>query len=404
MRFFLWLLTLFAAAIGLALLARFNPANVVLFYPPYRVDISLNFFLVMLVVSFAVLFVMINTVRATLDMPRRVGAYRAARQQRESGRALHDALKAFLEGRFGQAEKSAARAALLPENAGLAALIGARAAHRLQQPLRRDSWLSQVQQDPGLRTARLMTAIELLAEDNKEGDSALAAVQELNASGTRHIHALRLALRVNQNARNWHEVLRLVRMLDKRSALHPTLSRRLRDLAYEALLPAAGHDVETLKSLWSGVPAMDRSSPAVAVCAATAFMRLGLQQDAALVLEKALEAQWDMRLLRCYRLCAAPEGSATLLAQIERSENWLRERPNDAELALVLGVFCFRQKLWGKAQRYLEQALSDATESSAVQESHLRLAQLFDALGQTEAATLHYRQCAMTTLPRLKQS
>ena len=50
MRFFLWLLTLFAAAIGLALLARFNPANVVLFYPPYRVDISLNFFLVMLVV------------------------------------------------------------------------------------------------------------------------------------------------------------------------------------------------------------------------------------------------------------------------------------------------------------------------------------------------------------------
>ncbi len=229
MRFFLWLLTLFAAAIGLALLARFNPANVVLFYPPYRVDISLNFFLVMLVVSFAVLFVMINTLRATLDMPRRVGAYRAAKQQRESGRALHDALKAFLEGRFGQAEKSAARAALLPENAGLAALIGARAAHRLQQPQRRDSWLAQAQQDTGLRTARLMTAIELLAEDNKEGDSALAAVQELNASGTRHIHALRLALRVNQNARNWHEVLRLVRMLDKRSALHPTLSRRLRD-------------------------------------------------------------------------------------------------------------------------------------------------------------------------------
>jgi hypothetical protein len=52
MRFFLWLLTLFAAAIGLAVLARFNPGNVVFFYPPYRVDLSLNFFIIAMVVLF----------------------------------------------------------------------------------------------------------------------------------------------------------------------------------------------------------------------------------------------------------------------------------------------------------------------------------------------------------------
>jgi hypothetical protein len=44
MRFFIWLMILLASAIGLAVLARFNPGNVVLFYPPYRVDFSLNFF------------------------------------------------------------------------------------------------------------------------------------------------------------------------------------------------------------------------------------------------------------------------------------------------------------------------------------------------------------------------
>ena len=48
MRFFLWILTLFATAIGVAVLARFNPGNVVLFYPPYRIDVSLNFFLLAL--------------------------------------------------------------------------------------------------------------------------------------------------------------------------------------------------------------------------------------------------------------------------------------------------------------------------------------------------------------------
>ena len=340
--------------------------------------------------------------RAALKMPQRVGEYRATKQQRESGRALSDALKAYLEGRFGQAEKSATRAALLPENAGLAALIGARAAHRLQQSDRRNAWLAQAEKDTSLRNARLMTVIELLAEDNKDSDGALHALKELNASGIRHIQALRLALRVHQRARNWQEVLRLVRLLDKRSALHPALSRRLRDLAYEALLPAASHDLESLKSLWNSIPEADRTSPAVAVIAASAYMSIGQQQEAATIIEKALKADWDARLLRAYRLCAAPEGSATLLAQVENCENWLRERPNDAELALVLGTLCLRQKLWGKAQRHLEQALSDATERSTIQESHLRLAQLHEALNQTEAANTHYRQCAITTLPRLQ--
>jgi len=111
MRFFLWILTLFATAIGIAVLARFNPGNVVLFYPPYRVDMSLNFFVVVLVAAFVLLLTIVNAVRATMALPRRVAEYRAMRQLRESGRALHDALRSYLEGRFGRAEKSAARAA-----------------------------------------------------------------------------------------------------------------------------------------------------------------------------------------------------------------------------------------------------------------------------------------------------
>ena len=69
-------------------------------------------------------------------------------------------------------------------------------------------------------------------------------------------------------------------------------------------------------------------------------------------------------MVRAYRDAAAPAGSPALLAQIEKCEHWLRERPNDAELALTLGALCLKQKLWGKAQRYLEQALSDAADAA----------------------------------------
>ena len=397
MRFFIWLLTLFASAIGLAVLARFNPGNVVLFYPPYRIDLSLNFFLIVFAGSILLLLVIVNTVRATLDMPRRVEEYRARRQLRESGRALQDALKAYLEGRYGRAEKSSARASQSTEYAGLAALLAARSAQRLQQPERRDQWLAEAQKDSSLRTAQLMTTIDLLSEDSKDTDAALAALVELNANGIRHPQAMRLALKINQNARNWTEVLRLVRLLDKHGVLHPTLSRRLRDLAYEAMLPKAAEDLESLKKLWSSIPSVDRQSPAVAVLAANAFMKAGKQQEAADIIETALSVQWDAKLLRTYRHCAAPEGSATLLAQIEHCERWMRERPNDAELSLALGVFCLKQKLWGKAQRHLEQTVLGVNDRTSLQEAHLRLAQMYDSLNQPEAAATHYRLCALTT-------
>jgi HemY protein len=386
-----------AAAIGIAVTARFNPGNVVFFYPPHRIDLSLNLFVVLAFLLFLLLYGLVRAVRATLGMPERVAEYRFRKREREANRGLREALKALFEGRFGHAEKAAMRAADLPENAGLAALIGARAAHRMREPARRDAWLAGIVQDQSLKSARLMTVTDLLVDDHKP-EGALEAVAELNANGQRHIHALQWAMKANQQARNWPEVLRLVRTLDKRNALHPALSARLREMAYDALLSEGGHDAESIRRVWSTVPSSDRVQPYIAARAAAAFNARGLHDEARGIVEDALKAGWDERVVRAYREAAGPEGSATLIAQIESCETWLRAHPNDPELELTLGSLCLRQKLWGKAQRYLEQALSDATEPYMVREAHLKLAQLHEALGQREDADNHYRQCALATV------
>ena len=397
MRLFLWLVALMAAAIGIAVTARFNPGNVVLFYPPHRIDLSLNFFVVLEVALFAVLYVLIRAFRATVKMPGKVAAYRQQKRERDGNKGLREALKALFEGRFGHAEKAAARAAELPENAGVAALIGARAAHRMRQHARRDNWLARIANDNGMKTARLMTVTELLVDDHQP-EQALEAVRELNASGTRHIHALQWSLKAHQQAKNWTEVLRLVRMLDKHRALHPALSSRLRELAYDDMLSDTSHDAESLMRVWSTVPSADRVKPYVACRAATALNARGLHDEARLVAEESLAADWDDRVVRAYRDAAAPAGSPALLVQIEHCERWIQERPTDAELALTLGSLCLKQKLWGKAQRYLEQALSDAADPRMVRESHLKLAQMHEALQQPEEAANHYRQCALATI------
>jgi HemY protein len=397
MRLLLWLVALMAAAIGIAVTARFNPGNVVLFYPPHRIDMSLNLFVVLGALLFLVLYGLVRAFNATMKMPQKVAAYRQRKREREGNKGMRDALKALFEGRFGHAEKAAMRAAELPENAGLAALIGARAAHRMREPARRDAWLAGIAHDNTLKTARLMTVTELLVDEHQP-EAALEAVAELNASGQRHIHALQWSMKANQQARNWPEVLRLVRSLDKRKALHPALSSRLRELSYESLLTEGAHDPESLRRIWSTVPPVDRTKPYIAARAAAAFNARGLHDEARVIAEEALKAGWDDRAVRAYRESAGLAGSPTLLAQIENCEGWIRERPNDAELALTLGALCLRQKLWGKAQRYLEQALSDATEPRMVRDAHLKLAQMHEALGQAEQAAAHYRQCALVSL------
>jgi HemY protein len=397
MRLLLWLVALMAAAIGIAVTARFNPGNVVFFYPPHRIDLSLNFFMVLAALLFVLLYLLARAISATINMPGRVAAYRQRKRERDGNKGLRDALKALFEGRFGHAEKAAMRAAELPENAGIAALIGARAAHRMREPARRDSWLASTAPDSSLKTARLMTVTELLVDDHQP-EAALEAVAELNASGTRHIHALQWSMKAHQQAKNWPEVLRLVRSLDKHKALHPALSARLRELAYEALLSDSSHDAESIQRVWSTVPAADRVKPYIAARAATALNARGLHDEARATAEESLKVEWDERVVRAYRDSAAQAGSPALLAQIEKSEGWLKQRPNDAELALTLGSLCLKQKLWGKAQRYLEQALSDATEARMVREAHLKLAQLHEALGQAEEAAAHYRQCALVSV------
>src|SRR6218665_2165101 len=54
MRAALWLLSLFALAVAVALFAGNNQGTVTLYWPPYRIDLSLNLVLLLLACSFAI--------------------------------------------------------------------------------------------------------------------------------------------------------------------------------------------------------------------------------------------------------------------------------------------------------------------------------------------------------------
>ena len=394
MRIFLWILGIFATAVGLAVLVRFNAGNVVFFWPPYRVDMSLNFFLLLLVLLYILLFLVFKAIHLALRLPSRISEAREQRKEQESNQALRESLKALFEGRFVQAQKAAGKAWDWEKNRGYAALIGARASQAIQQYDKRDDYLKSIEDDKEYDTACLVTKAELYIDEHLP-HKALGVINELNANGTRHIHIQRMSLRANRQVGNWQEVLRLVQSLDKHHAIRPVLSEKLKEAAYVNLFNSAP-DAESVALVWQDIPEGVREKPAVAISAAKAFHHCMLPKKSEEILCHALDKFWDDRLVNAFVEFAESREAADLAAQRGHCERWLGKYGRQPQLLLALGVLATRQKQFDKSASCFEEAVSLATDRHLLYQAHLLLAQLHDRLGNEEKAVQHYREASIS--------
>jgi len=391
-RALLWLLAILVLAVMLSLAVRSGNGYALIVLPPWRAEISLNLLVALAVVGLAAAYALVRLAALIFMLPSRVRAFQAHRRGEKGRTALLQAIGALFEGRFGRAEKLASEAHGLGTVPGLSDLVAARAAQRLRDFNRRDRWLDSAKRDDGeWRSARLMTAGELLLEERRFAE-ARTALRELQESGPRHVATLLLLLRAEQGLGNWEEVLKIARVLGKHDAMPPEALEGIRVSAHLALLSGESHDSQRLARYWNEVPQAERIQPKTAAAAARAFARVGDARMTRRVIEKALEQHWDGDLVLLYGETA----SSDALERLERAEAWLREQPGDSELLLTLGRLCLQRGLWGKAQSYLEASLS-ARPSPAV---HVALANLFDRVGRVDEANRHFRAGAGMELAR----
>ncbi len=380
----MWVLAVFALAVGLSLAAHLNDGYAILVYPPYRAELSLNLAILFGIAGFVLGYLLLRLVTHTLRLPLHVRAFRLRRRSEKGQAAMLAALQALFEGRYARAEKSAGEAYELGQAPVLNALIAARAAGELRELERRDQWLGRAESHGGdARQARLAVQASLLLDDRRY-DDALAVLRELSQSGPKRIATQRMLMKAHQRLGHWEEVKRLATSLGKRGVLAEVAAAQLRITAQmEALRQQAG-DAARLAQCWQRTE--DKLDARVARTAAQLFIALGDCRRAHEIVEAALEAEWNEELILLYGECLG----ADVLAQIERAERWLKSRPRDLGLLLTLGRLCLQQELWGKAQSYLQASLSVVPSRSA----HIALAQLFDRIGKPEDANRHYRASA----------
>ncbi|MDO8262928.1 MAG: heme biosynthesis HemY N-terminal domain-containing protein [Gallionella sp.] len=384
MKYLFWILLLFAAAVALAA-ASHNPAYVLLVYPPYRVELSLTLFVVLYILTFIFGYGLVRLTLATIQLPSYVRKYRLDRAQGKARKLLDDALGAFFEGRYAAAEKASAHAMELGDTSALHSIIAARAAHELREFDKRDAYLADTKiKSVGETTMRLMAKTQFQL-DQKQPQSALNSLKELSESGIRkHVGALGLELKAQQQARNWDAVLDVIMQLEKRNAIDKLAVDQLRQQAWLEKLRGHTQDIATLRALWKSIPGEFKQRGKIAAAGARAFSQLGDCQSAQQLLADILNAQWDSELVALYGDCQ----SGNAVAQIEQAEKWLNLHKQDAGLLLALGKLCLHQKLWGKAQNYLDASISLEPSHAAF----TALGQLAEKLGKHEQALVHFQK------------
>jgi HemY protein len=394
----LWLLALFFFAVAVTLGALYNSGYVLVVAPPYRIELSLNLLVAVLLALLFIAYFVVRLAVITIRLPTEVRDFRARQRHEKAHAAMMEGLRAYFEGRYAKAERASAAALEMgqsPEAVAINAVVAARSAHELRRYSQRDEFIGKAESSRvDETTLRVITHAELLL-DERRPEEALKLLASLRATGDRqHTAALRLELKAQQLGRNWAAVLDLLGQLERRNALDMSVITQLRRHAYLEAFKSRTRDPRALKEYWQNIPQSDKKDSKLAAAAATASAALGDCATAHQIIEQSLDDQWDSELAELYGEYPADDA----IRQIERAEGWLEWHPNDASLLLALGRLCAHCGLWGKAQNYLEASLSLEPSYTA----HLALARLYEKTGRPEPAKHHYDEGLQLALRRLE--
>ena len=423
MRSTLWLVALFAIAVAAALFAGNNQGTVTLYWPPFRVDLSLNLVVLGLALLFLALHLALRALSALLNIPKEARRWRMLGKERAMHAAFVDALFNLTAGRFVRARRAAELAITMEESLevhraktahsqrvrSMAHMVAAESAHALQDRTRREAhFQSMLELAPSRegqegREGALLRAARW-AVDDRDASKALEWLDQMPSGVARRTVALRLRLRAARLAGRSQQALDAVRQLTKHRAFSEVAGAGMaRGLALEMLRSA--HDPSQLQRAWDGLDAAEQKVPDVALEAAERCLQLGGEASSSrqwlLPLwerlpsrSEGLAASQRIRMVRILERGFSEAAGMPDAVWLTRVEALQQANPADPLFQYLAGVLCTRLELWGKAQQLLRQSLTMLKDPEMQRDAWRALAELAEQRQDSAAAAQAYKQAA----------
>lgn len=378
-----WVIVLFLAAVALAFAVRINTGSVIFLLADQRIEISANFFIVLVLLLFAIMFVVFRILAMILGIPASVRRFKDKRAQKMFNRAL----LAFFEGQYSETLTCAEKSFKRGKWKGLSALLAAHAANSLENTDLQTTWLKQARQtDEECNAAASLLEAESHLK-NAQFSEALQNLEQLPPKLAASTSALRLDLKARQGLKDGEGVLGRLKLLQKKGVV---TEKSVESIKHQAILDALNQSTTTAELLKNFVRHLKTDSIEIASAAVEALLRFEEDDAAQKWIEKYLSQPTHLKDAAVLFDFYANLKTKDEAQRIAHAEKWLSANSDNSALLLALGKMCFRAQLWGKAQNYLEAAIALNQNVRA----HLELAQLLDYLNRPEDANRHYRALA----------
>ncbi|WP_331352023.1 heme biosynthesis HemY N-terminal domain-containing protein [Cellvibrio sp. UBA7671] len=139
-----------------------------------------------------------------------------------------------------------------------------------------------------------------------------------------------------------------------------------------------------LQSLWKSFPRSVQKLPAVITAYAQALTENYQDQEAEVIVRKALSNNWYEPLVSLYGRLQVKE----IHGQIRSVEGWLKSKPQDPALLLSMGRLMLRNQQWELAREYFQRSLNQQQSL----ETMVELARLMEKLGDHKKSADYYQQ------------
>ncbi len=344
----------------------------------WRVETSVP----MLVLGFALVYVLLRVLGALWRTPRRLRAAAQARGARRARARFTNGLIALAEGRWRRAERALAAGARSDGVPLMHYLAAAEAAQRRGDSERRDHWLELARESTpeADTTARLtQAALQLEAGEFDAAATTLDAFGDDAPPRAAILHA-----RLLEATGQWAALAMLLERLQRDAAVDPGELERLATQALTHLYDDERLSEEALVGAWQALPESLRQQPALVAARVRALQALELHTRCDEAVREALDAGIDDDALPLAWGELLTGDDARHLGEIETR---LQRRPEDPLLLQAAGRVALRIGDWDRARDHLRHSLDLRPRPDTWQ----LYARLLEHLGETDAAADAYR-------------
>lgn len=353
-------------------------------------ETSVWFALAIIIVVFFILYIIIRLLTNLFQMGRHYRRWSGERTERKAIRLTQMGYLAFGQGDWATAEKAFVKAA---KHAGLATtnyLAAARAAQAQQHYTDRDAYLRKAYGvDKGNITAIQLTQAQLQVSAG-QWEQAKHTLEHLKKHKPT-AYSLQLQSRIALEAKDWTQLQNLLPKLRKKQVLSATQLEGLEETAYRESLEQLANDIDALQEHWNRLPRDWRQDPTLLQRYIELLIEHKKHDDAMPLIAASIAEHWDDRLIKLFG-DLQPESPAQ---QIKIAQKWLKKKPDNDTLLLTLAHISYREKLWGQAKDYCENAIAIKPTSAAYQ----LLGGIMEALDQDDIAMECYRKALSLSYP-----